>query len=249
MRVPLRAAPLLFALVAACGGDERVADTRHPTPIDPATTGTLVVTVRYEGPPPTMKLLNMASVPQCAAAHAEPLAAGDALVHDGKVENAVAWIKAGLGDLVFAVPAEPAVMDQVGCVYVPRVITARVGQPIEFRNSDAMLHNVHGKPTQSSRWNLSLPRQGTARVVKVSKPEVAISVGCDVHPWMQGWVAVVDHPFAGVSGADGRVTLSGVPAGTYTLGVWHERFGTREVETTVTAGGTTALSVTFAGVD
>jgi hypothetical protein len=42
------------------------------------------------------------------------------------------------------------------------------------------------------------------------------------------WLGVLDHPYFGVSGADGRVTLKDVPAGDYVIGVWHERFGTRE---------------------
>jgi len=240
----LRIAPLVLALVA-CAGDESPRTAREPTPIDPASTGTLLVRVRYQGDPPPMKVLNMSSVPPCAAAHPGPVLAGDALVHDGKVENAFVWLKAGLGERVFAVPTEPAVMDQVGCVYVPRVLGVQVGQPIEFRNSDALLHNVHGKPARSPRWNVSLARQGTQRVVRVDKPEVAISVGCDVHPWMQGWVAVVDHPFFGVTGPDGQVTLQGVPAGTYTVGVWHERFGTREVTASVEAGGTAEILFVF----
>ena len=54
---------------------------------------------------------------------------------------------------------------------------------------------------------------------------------CDVHPWMTGYVAVTDHPFFAVTGDDGSFTIPNVPAGTYTIEAWHERFGTP------TAGG------------
>jgi len=236
---------VLAVALAACGGDEGTRQARQPTPIDPATTGTVEVAVRFEGTPPAMKPLNMSSVAECAAAHPTPVLAGDALVVDGKVENAFVWITAGLGDLVFAVPTTPVVIDQVGCLYVPRVVGAQVGQPVEFRNSDAMLHNVRGRPEHSSGWNVSLARQGSERTLRVEKPEVAISLRCDVHPWMQGWLGVVDHPFFGVTGPDGRVTLRGVPAGTYTVGVWHERFGTRDATASVTAGGSAQVAVAF----
>ena len=53
-------------------------------------------------------------------------------------------------------------------------------------------------------------------------------------------------PYFGVSGADGRVTLQDVPAGDYVVGVWHERFGTREAKVTRDAARRRAsASVTF----
>jgi plastocyanin len=194
-----------------------------------------------------MKPISMSTTAECAAAHQGPVLSGDAVVEAGKVRNAFVWIKDGLGDKVFAVPATPVVVDQVGCLYVPRVAGAQVGQPIEFRNSDATMHNVRGKPSEASGWNVSLARQGTQRTITVDRPEVAISVRCDVHPWMQGWVGVVDHPFFGVTGADGRVTLAGVPAGQYTVGVWHERFCSRTGTATVTPQGTAEVAVAFGG--
>jgi hypothetical protein len=93
---------------------------------------------------------------------------------------------------------------------------------------------------------VALPRQGTARTITVDHPEVMISVRCDVHPWMQGWLGVLDHPYFGVSGPDGRVTLKNVPAGDYVVGVWHERFGTREAKVTVTPKASASAAVTFA---
>jgi len=215
------------------------------TPIDPATTGAIQVDVRFDGTVPPMQELRMSSFAECAAQHPTPVLAGDMLVQDGKVENAFVYIESGLGERVFAVPSEPVIIDQKGCLYVPHVAGAQVGQPIEFRNSDAMLHNVHGSPKQSSAWNVALPRQGAERTITVDHPEVMISVKCDLHPWMQGWLGVLDHPYFGVSAPDGRVTLKNVPAGDYMVGVWHERFGTRETKATVTPQGTATTSVTF----
>ena len=147
---------------------------------------------------------------------------------DGKVENAFVYVKDGLGDRAFAVPTEPVVIDQKGCLYVPHVAGAQVGQPVEFTNSDALLHNVHGSPKDSSGWNVALPRQGAERTIEVDHPEVMISVRCDLHPWMQGWLGVVDHPYFGVSGAGRPGDAAGRPGRDYVVGVWHERFGTRE---------------------
>jgi plastocyanin len=232
--------------IAACGGDGGTRTARPVTPLDPATTGTAQVDVRFEGTVPPMGQLTMSSVAECASQHQGPVPAGDVLVTDGKVQNAFVYIKQGLGDRVFAVPTDPVVIDQQGCLYVPRVAGAQVFQPIEFRNSDAMLHNVHGMPKNSRSWNVTLPRQGVQRTITVDRPEVMITVRCDLHPWMQGWLGVLDHPYFGVSGPDGRVTLRNVPAGDYVMGVWHERFGTREAKVSVTPQGTASASVVFA---
>lgn len=245
--MPVRALLLLSCLAVACGGGDSAQRTARPvTPVDPATAGTVQVDVGFAGAVPPMKALTMSSFAECAAQYQGPVLAGDMLVQDGKVENAFAYIKDGLGDRGFAVPAEPVVIDQKACLYVPHVAGAQVGQAIEFRNSDAMLHNVHGTPKDSSGWNVALPRQGAERTITVDHPEVMISVRCDLHPWMQGWLGVLDHPYFGVSGPDGRVTLRNVPAGDYVVGVWHERFGTREAKVTVPAQGTATASVTFA---
>lgn len=239
---------LLVACLAitGCGsGDTDKRAARPVTPIDLATIGAIQVDVQFEGTVPPMKALVMSSFPECAAQHQGPVLAGDMLVKDGKVENAFVYVKDGLGDRGFAVPTDPVVIDQKGCLYAPHVAGAQVGQPVEFRNSDAMLHNVHGSPKDSSGWNVALPRQGAERTITVDHPEVMISVRCDLHPWMQGWLGVVDHPVFGVSGPDGRVTLQGVPAGDYVVGVWHERFGSREAKATVTPHGTASIAVTF----
>lgn len=233
-----------FAL-AACGGGSDAPAPRQPTPLDLATTGTVQMDVLFEGSVPKMETLVMSGNAECAALHPEPAPAGDMLVANGKVENAFVYVKDGLGNRVFAVPQQPVVIDQQRCIYVPRVVGAQVDQAIEFHNGDAFLHNVHGSPKDSRGWNVALSRQGAERMIRVNRPEVMVSVRCDLHPWMQGWIGVVDHPYFGVTGTDGRVTMKAVPAGDYTIGVWHERFGTREAKVTVAPQGTAAASVTF----
>jgi plastocyanin len=245
--MPMRGLLRLLAclVIAGCGGSDSGRPARPITPIDPATTGTIQVDVGFDGAVPPMRELTMSGFPACAAQHQGPVPAGDMLVRNGKVQNAFVYVKEGLGDRGFAVPTEPVIIDQKGCLYVPRVAGAQVDQPVEFRNSDALQHNVHGTPKDSSAWNVSLPRQGAERTIRVDHPEVMISIRCDLHPWMQGWLGVLDHPYFGVSGEDGRVALRNVPAGTYVVGVWHERFGTREVQVTVAPKATTSASVTF----
>jgi plastocyanin len=220
---------LVGVLTAGCGGGSEPPPLppRTPTPLDPATTGVLRGQVRLDGTPPAMQPLRFGSFAECSAQYRGPVDPGDVLVHDGLVENAFVYIQSGLGDRVFAIPDTPVEIDQKGCLYHPRVAGAQVGQLVDFVNSDPTLHNVHGSPKASPGWNFALARAGLERRIRIDRPEVMVSVRCDLHPWMQAWIGVVDHPYFAVTGADGSFRLAGVPPGTYTVTAWHERFGTR----------------------
>jgi hypothetical protein len=228
---------LLLTALSACGGGGGACEApRTPTPLDPAASGSITGTVVFQGTPPPSKPPTMTA--ECAAQHRGAVPAGDVLVHDRRLENAFVWVKDGLGARVFAVPEAAVTVDQAGCLYRPRVTGAQTCQKIAFVNSDPLLHNVRGTPKVSSPWNFSMAVQGSTRTIRIDKPEVPVEVRCDVHPWMQAFVGVVDHPYFGVSGADGRFALRGVPAGDYQLASWHERFGVREQRLTLAAGET-----------
>lgn len=246
MRTILLAALVTSVVLGCGGGGEAQIPASQATPLDPATTGTIVAAVAFDGTPPPMQELTMGGFADCKKLHAGPVLAGDMVVTGGKVANAFVWIQDGLGDRVFATPTEKVVMDQQGCLYVPRVGGAQVGQPVEFLNGDAMLHNVHGTPKANAGWNIALSRKGAERTLTFDKPEIMISIRCDLHPWMQGWLGIVAHPYFGVSDAAGTVTLTNVPAGDYTVGVWHERFGQQTAKVTVTAQQTANTAFTLA---
>src|SRR5262249_15612843 len=145
----------------------------------------------------------------------EPVYDQSLVAHDGHLANAVVWIKGGLERWVFAVPTETVTIDQRGCLYQPRVTVAMAGQPVEFLNSDTEAHNIHGRPKVVDAWNFMMSRQGANRSLTFDKAEVAIPIGCDIHPWMAGYLAVPPTPYAAVPSESGTATLNKVPPGTY----------------------------------
>ena len=50
---------------------------------------------------------------------------------------------------------------------------------------------------------------------------------------MNAYVNVVPHPFFAVTKDDGSFEIKGLPEGTYTLELWHERLGTQTQAVTV----------------
>ena len=93
-------------------------------------------------------------------------------------------------------------------------------------------------------FNLGQPGPGVReKTFKVT--EEALKFKCDVHPWMESYIFVLDHPFFAVTGEDGTYDISDVPAGTYTLVAWHSRLGEHTQEITVGADGSVSADFTF----
>src|SRR5689334_12649063 len=109
------AAAMVAVAVVVSAACEKKAERRPPTPLDKATVGATTGEVRFEGTPPAPTMVDMSSAKDCAALHKGSVDAGDVLVQNGKVQNAIVAIKDGLGDRVFAVPETPVVIDQEGC--------------------------------------------------------------------------------------------------------------------------------------
>jgi hypothetical protein len=241
----LYAAPCVAALAlaaTACGGGSHpggeAASTTPPpnvSPVDPATAGRIAGRVTFEGPAPAPTPIRMDSDRNCAA-HGEG-ATDEAVVvgADGSLQNVFVYVKDGLGSLRFPVPSEPVILDQKGCRYVPHVLGTRVGQPLEVRNSDPTLHNVHAVAEANQEFNTGQPIQGMKHLHTFSTREVMVPFKCDVHGWMRAYIGVLDHPYFAVTGADGTFSLDGLPPGTYTVEAWHEKLGTQTQTVTIGA--------------
>jgi uncharacterized protein (DUF2141 family) len=80
---------------------------------------------------------------------------------------------------------------------------------------------------------------------RFSRPEIPITLKCNMHPWMTAHLAVFSHPYFQVTGKDGSFNLTNVPPGTYTLAAWHERYGTREQTVTIGPKGEEMVTITF----
>jgi plastocyanin len=157
-----------------------------------------------------------------------------AVVGDGgALKNVFVYVKDGLGTLRFPIPSTPVVLDQKGCQYVPHVLGIQVGQNLEILNSDPTLHNVHALPKGNQEFNMGQPLPGIKFTRQFSTREVMVPFKCDVHPWMNAWVGVLDHPYFAVTAADGSFSLEGLPPGTYTIEAWHETLGTQTQSVTI----------------
>jgi hypothetical protein len=115
-------------------------------------------------------------------------------------------------------------MDQIDKTFTPGVIVVRLGQAVDFRNSETLLHNVHvlNLDTGKTVLNSALPIKG---MVRAWTPEIAgaYAVLCDVHPEMEAYILVTDSPYYTVADEDGSFALEQIPAGDYTMRIWNAK--------------------------
>jgi plastocyanin len=213
-----------------------------------ADAATISGVVKLEGAAPKMPAIQMSADPYCQSQHPGGQGATDEEVvvgPAGELANVIVYVKNAPAG---AAPSTPAVLDQKGCKYLPHVQVLQVGQPLQIRNDDATLHNVHAMPNANSQFNEGQPVQGMVSTKKFDKPEITpFRIKCDVHGWMKSFMAVLPHPYHSVSQMNGTFSIANLPPGNYTLVAWHEKYGTQEQQVTVGAKETKQITFTFKG--
>ncbi len=246
---------LLSLLLGGCSSKDShqppTLATPAPAPaafvVDPATAGTISGTIRYSGKVPAPKTIDMSEEPACVAAH-HGKAHDESLVvgRHGDLANAFVYISSGLEDKTFPVPSTPAVLDQSGCWFHPRITGIQVGQELKVINSDPVTHNIHPMPQMNREWNHSQGAGDPPILRKFTKPEIMIRVKCNIHSWMHAFIGVVANPYFAVSKEDGSFEIRNLPPGSYTLTVWQEKLGTQQQRVTVPVSGKAEASFNFA---
>jgi plastocyanin len=130
-----------------------------------------------------------------------------------------------------------------GRAFVPHVRVVTPGSRVDFPNQDPFSHNIFSS-SPGAVFDLGLYPAGKSKDAPFRRPG-AYAVYCNIHPRMTAFVVVAPSQWYAQAGNDGRWTIDAVPAGEYTLTVWHERAPVVTAPITVTGTGlgglTTAL--------
>jgi plastocyanin len=146
---------------------------------------------------------------------------------------------------VQAAADKKATMDQKGLLFAPHVLVIQVGTTVEFLNSDKVQHNVFWPSISGDKkksHNMGTWPQGQQRPFKFTDPGV-VSLLCNVHPEMSGYIVVSPTPYFAETGTDGTFTLANVPDGDYTITAWHE--GKKPQSKKITVKGDTTADITL----
>lgn len=171
---------------------------------------------------------------------ATPALAADAVVDvrgpDGRpLAGAVVEIVVPGGD---ATPRGGYSVEQRNISFQPGLLIVPVGASVAFPNRDKVRHHVYSF-SKAKKFELKLYGREEQRTVTFDRPGV-VTLGCNIHDSMSGVVYVASSRFAAQTDTNGRVTLSGLPAGGATIRVWHPTI--RAANNTLTQSATITAS-------
>ena len=138
----------------------------------------------------------------------------------------------------FPAPTAKPVMDQKGLVFTPHVMLVQQGTTVEFLNSDTVQHNVFWPSISGNKkltHNLGTWPKGEKKAFKFDDPGV-VSLLCNVHPEMAGYIIVSPTPFFAETDASGNFKIENVPDGKYNVVAWHEGMKPQTKPVEVTGG-------------
>ncbi len=177
-------------------------------------------------------------------------------VKDGALRGAFVYIEKIAKGKEWAEPeGDGYVILQKGCRFRPWAQVVKPG-PVIIRHSDpdSVLHNINtremigvekGRVVKRTMFNFGQPEPGDIKKKLKPRRSSFISMNCEAHNFMFGFMMAPKHPYAVVVNEDGTYTLGDVPAGDYNVGAWHPRFGIQKTKLTVPANGTAQANFTF----
>jgi hypothetical protein len=206
--------------------------------------GAITGKVSFSGTAPPPQKVKLSADPRCAVIHKDGLERQPVKVKDGGLADVLVYVKSGIG-ASYSAPAEPFLLDQIGCEYHPSMAVVMVGQPFRIRNSDDTLHNIHPRPTANREFNIGQPRKGMEVTKSFEKAEMMIPTGCEVHPWMRAYISVLAHPFFALTKEDGSYEIRALPDGEYEVEAVHSQLKSATGRVSVKGGRATRLDLSL----
>ncbi len=187
---------------------------------------TLKVKFVYDGPAPARAKIDSSKDPFCAPI--EILSEAMLVGKDGALQNLVLMLDSKRSKA--EIPAEykqpvdgNVQLDNNGCVFKPHIVFARVGQTIEVLNSDQTGHNANFGFFNNQAENFLIPANDKKETQKlVAEESTMMPVECNIHPWMKGYVVVLEHPYAAATDENGQIEINNLPVGEVTFLIRHE---------------------------
>jgi hypothetical protein len=181
--------------------------------------GSLEGTIKLDGPPRTDTVQISMDQPVCGKT-----AEGAVAATAKGLSNAVVWIADMKSGKPFPVERRIDLASE-DCGLDPRVQATVVGTTVNVTNDDKLLHKLVFAPVGTHDTLTVMPFFNNGQVVpseRLAKKPGIVEVRCALHPWTRAYIAVFDHPYYAVTGADGSFKIDSLPPGTYKVMVWHE---------------------------
>ena len=134
--------------------------------------------------------------------------------------DAIVWLDPAVAPRNRTSPVTATIQLQ-GRQFSPRVRAIPEGSKVEFPNQDSFSHNVFSK-ANNAVFDTGVYGRGKT-MDQTFKESGIFPIYCNIHPRMTGYVIVLKSPYYAQAGDDGRFSVNAVPAGNYTMHIWHDR--------------------------
>lgn len=162
---------------------------------------------------------------------------------DGSPVSDVAVFVRQVGVDVGTQPA-PAVMDQRDVRFDPHILVVQKGAAVSFPNSDLIAHHVYSfsKPN-----NFVLPLyKGETPDPVIFKHDGVVTLGCNIHDGMLGYIVVVDTDVYSLTNGDGVSVVEINPsASSWEISIWSPRIRDSKDPISITLNPGDAMTATF----
>lgn len=138
----------------------------------------------------------------------------------------------------------PLVLTNIHCAFAPRIAVGIVGQQVEIRNDDPIMHNTHISMGPRTFVNVAMI-PASRPVGKPLKQPGIYTVKCDAHKFMQAHVVAFTHPYFRVTDETGAFRIPNLPAGEHQVNIWHDTLGTIHQSVTIPAQGETQITLEY----
>jgi plastocyanin len=143
-----------------------------------------------------------------------------AKTHEG-LGDIVVWLKPAAKNLEPPIVPAHVQLLQKNKMFHPHVLPITVGSTVDFPNADPIFHNAFSS-FDGQIFDVGLYAPGTSKSIHFRETGV-VRVFCNIHPTMSAVILVLDTPYFGRVGNDGRYRIRDVPPGSYELRVFDER--------------------------
>ena len=133
--------------------------------------------------------------------------------------DAVVYARPTAGTRVPMPTQKPVAVEQKDREFVPYVSVVQTGTTVTFPNRDPLLHHVYSF-SSAKNFEIKLYSGEASRSILFDKAGV-VTLGCNIHDWMLGYILVVETPYFEKSGSDGRASINDMVAGEFEIHVWH----------------------------
>lgn len=152
------------------------------------------------------------------------------------VKDVIVWLS-GSKNLEMVLPQPPApqpvILEIEKCEFKPKILFVSPDQKIDIRSKDPHLYNLRTISKKNPSFYRAFPPNLNSLEWSFSKPEI-VSLTCDIHPWMNAFVVVKNHPYFEKTTENGWLEMKELLYGTYRINLWHETLGYGQWDKSVT---------------